>query len=106
MGRQFDLIKTEQIHSKLVISRKFYQNGVQVFDPKWIDGSVKDEPDVIRLLHLKGLAPQSRKDPVRPIVGGHVQSAEHLTRRDGLKEVYKPSLHYLQYTYLHNTHVT
>jgi hypothetical protein len=87
MGRQFELIGIEQIYSKLLISRMFYQNRIQVFDPKRIDGSVENEPDVIRLLHLEGLAPQSRKDPVRPIVGGHVQSAEHLTRRDGLKEV-------------------
>jgi len=86
MGRQFELIGIEQMYSKLLISRMFYQNGVQVFDPKRIDGSVENEPDVIRLLHLEGLAPQSRKDPVRPIVGGHVQSAKHLARCDGLKE--------------------
>lgn len=36
----------------------------------------------INLLGLESLPPQGRKDAVRPVVGGDVQRAEHLRRRD------------------------
>ena len=36
------------------------------------------------LLSLQRLAPERGEDAVRPVVGGHVQSAKHLWGRDGL----------------------
>ena len=35
------------------------------------------------LLGLERLPPERREDAVRPVVGGHVKSAEHLRRGDG-----------------------
>ena len=62
-----------------------HQDRVEIFNPKRVDGSVQDEPDVVDLLHLEGLPPEGREDAVGPVVGGHVQPAKHLTRGDGLK---------------------
>ena len=36
------------------------------------------------LLGFVSSPPQSREDPVRPIVGGHIQTAKHLGSGDGL----------------------
>lgn len=35
-------------------------------------------------LHFQRFAPQRWKDAVRPVVGGHVQTPEHLSAGDGL----------------------
>ena len=60
------------------------EHGVEVLDPHGVDGAVEDEPDVVLLADLEGLAPERGEDAVRPVVGGHVEPAEHLARGDGL----------------------
>ena len=47
---------------------------------------------MVGLLHLEGLPPERREDPVGPVVGGHVQPTKHLTGSDGLEGTFKLSI--------------
>ena len=61
------------------------QHRVEVLDPHGVDGTVQHDPHVLAAFRLQRFAPQRREDAVRPVVGRHVQPAEHLRARDRLQ---------------------
>ena len=54
------------------------QHTVEVLNPNGIHWAVQHQPDVLPLFGLVRSPPQSGEDAIRPIIGGHIETAKHL----------------------------
>ena len=87
MGLEDDLTSRGHGDSVTVGQRQslvVVQYRVEVLNPDGIDRPIQDEPYMLAFLCAERASPQGGEDAVGPVVGGHVQPAEHLGGRDGL----------------------